>query len=168
MKPRVPRHSAAGPSPFSRDLERRRAAALATRSAATSSPETLGDATGAPESFSTIGVRYAVGEGVDRIVSDRAAHNLSGVKEWRIFGPACVDALLGHCVGRRMKDELLLATLPASTVLANDEFRPSDEIAVAVRTARRWGDRLRRVDPSTTATAATRRRGCSVCCGRSG
>ena len=61
--------------------------------------------------------------GSDRMTPDVDAKQLDGVKEWRISKRLVSMRYSATASKRPMKDELLLTTLPPSTVPTNDEFR---------------------------------------------
>ena len=62
--------------------------------------------------------------GTDRMTPDEDTKQLDGVKEWRISKRLVSMRYSATASERTMKDELLLTTLPPSTVPTNHEFRP--------------------------------------------
>lgn len=62
--------------------------------------------------------------GTDRMTPDEDAKQLDGVKEWRISKRLVSMRYSATASKRPTKDELLLTTLPASTVPTDNEFRP--------------------------------------------
>lgn len=62
---------------------------------------------------------------LDRMTPDENAKALEGVREWRI-SKRLVSMRYSTSTKRPVKDELLLTTLPPSTVPCDDEFRPLD------------------------------------------
>lgn len=62
--------------------------------------------------------------GTDRMTPDDDAKQLDGVKEWRISKRLVSMRYSATASRRPIKDELLLTTLPPSTIPTDDEFRP--------------------------------------------